>query len=110
MEAERVNDVSHLSVVPNKKMPNLYVVATNNGKVPELLDGLFSSRRTANKKIQEYKERHIPQAIVYSGSKKITDEEEAELYRKVVLQTEEDNRGKNQTTEKKNESRAKPVC
>ena len=84
--------MNELIVVPDKKMPNLYRVKwSDGGDIANYLEGLYSTRISAKKKIMFYEARPKPQPIEYKGQKKITDEEEAELVAAVEIQVAEEN-------------------
>ncbi len=107
MSVKPARDVEQeLIVVPDKKMPNLYVVRyKDKGVTPDYLGGLFSTRIAAKKKIMFYEARPKPQDLKYSHQKSITNEEEAELYEKIKKEVEAKNNGKEDNTEKKKSSR-----
>lgn len=103
--------MSDLVVVPDKDMPNLYRVMYERGEgaTPDALKGLFSTRIAAKKRIAFYEARPRPQPIEYKGQKKISDEEEAEIFAAVQKQVEAENNGKEEEPEKKNKGRTKSV-
>ena len=85
--------MSELTVVPDKKMPNLYRVMYEDGagKTPDYLDGLFSTRISAKKRIMFYEARPTPEPIDYKGQKKLSNEEEAKLFAEVQKQVAKEN-------------------
>jgi len=107
MSVKPARDVTEeLLIVPDKDMPNLYVVKyASGGETPDFLKGLFSTRIAAKKKIFFYEQRPKPQPIEYKGVKSISDEEEAELFEQVKKQVEAENNGKEKATKKESKSR-----
>jgi len=85
--------MSELVVVPDKKMPNLYRVRYDKGlgQTPEYLEGLFSTRIAAKKRIMFYEARPQPEPIEYKHQKLISNEEEAELFEKAKMKAAEEN-------------------
>jgi len=99
--------MTELVAVPDEQMPNLYVVkweGHGGGKVPQQLEGFFSTRLKAKLKIEAYHNRPKPKPIEYKGTKKITDEEEAEMFKEVQEKVEAINNGKKQKEKSKNKS------
>ncbi len=103
--------MNKLIVVPDKKMPNLYVVKwEDGGDIADYLSGLFSTRIAAKKRVMMYEARPVPEPIEYKGQKQITDEEEAELMAKVEIKVAKENairekkNGEKESTKEKNKS------
>ncbi len=89
-------------VVPDEKMPSLYVIKYDGGQqIPDSLLGLFSTRIAAKKKVTFYEARPKPKPIEYKGKKHLSNEEEKDLFEKVKLEVAEKNRGKEKESKKK---------
>ncbi len=103
--------MSELIVVPDKDMPSLYRVRYEEGlgATPDYLKGLFSTRIAAKKRIMIYESRPKPKPIEYKGQKKLSNEEEAELFAKIQIEVEAENNGKEQETQNKSEGGTEPV-
>ena len=102
--------MNELIVVPDKKMPNLYRVKwTEGGNIPNFLDGLFSTRIAAKKRVIIYENKPKPKPIEYKGQKTISNEEEAELFDEVKKQVEAENNGKEKENKGKNKGGAESV-
>ncbi len=88
-------------VVPDEKMPSLYVIKYDGGnQIPDSLLGLFSTRIAAKKKVMFYEARPKSKPIEYKGKKHLSDVEEQILFEKVKLEVAEKNRGKEKESEK----------
>jgi len=84
--------MNELTVVPDKKMPNLYRIKwTEGGDIADYLVGLYSTRISAKKKIMFYEERPKPTPIVYKGKKTLSHDEEAKLFAEVQEQVAKEN-------------------
>jgi len=102
--------MNELTVVTDKKMPNLYRIQwSEGGNIPNFLDGLFSTRIAAKKRVMIYEERPRPKPIEYKGQKTISNEEEAKLLADVEKQVEAENNGKEEKPKGKNKGGAKSV-
>jgi len=106
--------MSELTVIPDKEMPNLYrVIYNNGGKTPDYLEGRFSTRIAAKKKIAFYEARPMPQPIEYTHQKTISNEEESALEAEIQIQVDAENaereklNGKEESPKGKKKTRAK---
>jgi len=109
MSVKPARDVDQeLVIVADKEMPNLYVVKYKNcGTTPPYLEGLFSTRIAAKKRIFFYENRKVPQEQQYKGKKTISKEEEARLYEEVKKKVEAENNGKERNKKTKNKAGTK---
>ena len=84
--------MNELTVVPDKKMPNLYRIKwSEGGDIANYLVGLYSTRISAKKKIMFYEARPQPLPIAYKGAKDISAKEEAKLFAEVQEQVDKEN-------------------
>lgn len=102
--------MSELILKKDSKNPNLHTIHfSTGGPVPAVLAGLWSSKYGL-KAIKAYEERPQPKPMAYDKhAKKITDEEEADLFEQVKRDVEAKNNGEETKEKTKNSVRTKRV-
>ena len=107
-----------LITYPDKDMPNLVRIKyKKGGQTPKELEGLYTGFTMAKKAIDFYnKLKPVHEALEYAHQKKISDEEEAELFAKIQKEVAEENKaleakkdGKEEKPKSKDEGGTKHV-